>query len=409
MHGTVTAPRLLLAAAYRWESTVPLALALRDAGFEVAIVAPPEHPLQELSGLSGGWPYRQLRPLGSLRRAIEAAKPSMVVPCDEPMMVLLQKLGGRRDLAPPIRDVVDRSLGAPETFALLASRAGVSEIGRRTGVPTPPSAKIGSARALWAWLKRDGMPAYVKIDRSTGGKGVIRVESARGAVLGYLHLRLLFGWPRTIWHWLRSGDLSSLPLLSPKSPAEITVQKAVEGIPANCAVTAWQGQMLACVAVEALETCSPTGVATIVRVRDDPLMLEVARKVTASLGLSGLYGLDFILARETGAPWLIEINGRPTQTAYLRLGSQADLAGALYAAMTGQPAEPVGVFRAQEIIALFEEPSGDRRRARDSRTPTPEEPPDTLELKLPSAANSAVVSPQPNEPRHNCTTPENAC
>jgi hypothetical protein len=391
MHGPVTPPRLLLAAAYRWESTVPLAIALRNAGFEVAIVAPPGHPLQKLSGLSGCWSYRQLRPGASLRRAIEAAKPSLVMPCDEPVMVLLRKLRGQRDLAPSIRDVVDRSLGAPEMFALLASRAGVSEIGRRTGVFTPQSATIRSARDLWAWLKHHGMPAYVKIDRSTGGRGVIRAESALGAVLAYLHLRLLFGWPRTIWLWLRSGDLSSLPLVT-AGPAEITVQKAVEGVPANCAITAWNGQMLACVAVEALETCSPTGVATIVRVRDDPLMTEVARKVTASLGLSGLYGLDFVLARETGAAWLIEINGRPTQTAYLRLGPGADLAGALYAAVTERPAEPVGVFRAQEIIALFEEPSGGRLRAQDSRAPTPEEQSDAVHLELGSAANSAVVS-----------------
>jgi ATP-grasp domain-containing protein len=390
MYGMATGSRLLLAAAYRWDSTVPLAIALRDAGFEVAIVAPPDHPLQKLSGLSGRWPYRQLRPLGSLRHAIEAAAPSLVMPCDEPMMALLRKLRDERDLAPNIRDAVERALGEPEMFPLLASRAGVSEIAERAGVSTPRSATICSTRDLLTWLKQHGMPAYVKIDRSTGGKGVIRVESAIDAVLAYLRLRLLFGWPRAIWHWLRSGDLSSLPLLMADSRAEITVQQEVDGIPANCAITAWQGRMLACIAVEALETCSPTGVATVVRVRDDPLMTEVARKVTAYLGLSGLYGLDFILARDTGVPWLIEINGRPTQTAYLRLGAGADLAGALYAAATGLPEEPVGVFRTQEIIALFDEPGGGRRHIHEKSIPASEEQADTLRLELQAAAKSAV-------------------
>ena len=115
--------------------------------------------------------------------------------------------------------------------------------------------------------------------------------------------------------------------------------------------------MLACIAVEALETRTPTGVATIVRVRDDSLMENAARKVSAALGLSGLHGLDFILARETGEPWLIEINGRPTQTAYLRLGPGADLAAGLYSAVTGSLPRPAGSFKAQQVITLFEQPS----------------------------------------------------
>ena len=130
--------------------------------------------------------------------------------------------------------------------------------------------------------------------------------------------------PRSLWLWLRWGDLSSVPLLRAEGAAAITVQKAIDGLPANCAFAAWRGKLLACISVEALETQTPTGVATVIRVRDAPAMENAARKVVAQLGLSGLHGLDFILARDTGAPWLIEINGRPTQTAYLRLGAGAD-------------------------------------------------------------------------------------
>jgi formate-dependent phosphoribosylglycinamide formyltransferase (GAR transformylase) len=137
----------------------------------------------------------------------------------------------------------------------------------------------------------------------------------------------------------------------------------------------------------------PNGVATVVRVRDDGLMEEVAQNVAARLGLSGLHGLDFILARDSGAPWLIEINGRPTQTAYLRLGARADLAGSLYAAITGRPIEPVGIFKPWEIITLFEQPSGQRACAAENRAPASEAEPQTLPLDLPSAENSAVVSP----------------
>jgi hypothetical protein len=393
MHGNATSARLLLATACCWESTVPLAVALCNAGFEVSVVAPRGHPLHALPGLAGRWRYRPLMPVTSLRRAIEAAAPSLVMPCDEPTMVLLQKLRNDRHLTTRARDTLERSLGAAEASPALASRAGLRHIAERTGVRIPQSAPIRSARQLSAWIRQYGTPAYVKIDRSTGGKGVIRVESAAEALWAYFRLRLLFGVPRLIWLWLRWGDLSSVSLLMAESPAGITIQKAVEGIPANCAVTAWRGQLRACIAVEALETRTPTGVATVVRVRDDALMEDAARKVAASLGLSGLYGLDFILSRETDEPWLVEVNGRPTQTAYFRLGPGADLAGALYAAVTGTREEPVGVFKAGEIITLFDEPRGGRPRIQNSLVPALEEQDGTLPLKLEPAAKSAMLSP----------------
>ena len=385
--------RLLLATACCWDSTVPLAAALRDAGFDVAIMAPEGHPLHGIEGLRGRWLYHPLQPLKSLRLAVEGAAPSFVLPGDESAMVLLRKLSGDRRLAAYLRAAVSCSLGAADTLPLLASRAHLTTIGAQTGVQTPRSTAIGSVRQLLGWLKQYGTPAYVKIDRSNGGKGVVRVDTFAGALVAYLRLRLLFGVPRLLWLWLRARDLSTLPLLTAQGAAAITVQSAIEGTPANCAFAAWQGKLLACVSVEALETSGPTGVATVVRVRDDALMLEAARKVATGLGLSGLFGLDFILDRETGEPWLIEVNARPTQTAYLRLGAGADLAGSLYAAVTGTREEPAGVFRAQEVITLFEQPSAARPRAQDERAPALVATQDSRALELHSAAGRAVLSP----------------
>ena len=385
--------RLLLAAACNWESTVPLAIALRDTGFDVAIVAPRGHPLHRVPGLASRLRYRPLMPMRSLRQAIDRVAPSVIMPCDEPTMILLQQLRQDPTLPPGIGEAIERALGPKELAALLTSRTGLAQIAERAGVRIPQSAEVASARQLLAWLKQHGTQAYLKIDRSTGGRGVVRINSAISGLLAYFRLRLLFGMPRSLWLWLRWGDLSSLPLLRAEGLAAITIQKAIDGIPANCALTAWRGSLLACIAVEALETRLPNGVATVIRVRKDALMEETAQKVAEQLGLSGLHGLDFILARDTGVPWLIEINSRPTQTAYLRLGAGADLAGALYAAVTGHPLEPVGIFKAQEIIALFEQPSSGRPRTPESRVPASEAPPSALPLGLPSAANSVVVSP----------------
>jgi hypothetical protein len=392
MEGAATAPRLLLAAACCWESTVPLAVALRNAGFQIYALAPKQHPIRTLSGLSGYWPYRPLAPSASLRRAIEAVSPSVVMPCDEPSMALVQRLCRDDSLAPQLRAAIERSIGTTKAAHLLASRSSLCEIATRSGVRAPQSATIGSARDLLAWLRANGNGAYLKIDRSTGGKGVVRVTSKASALIAYFRLRLLFGFPRLAWLWMRWGDLSTLPLVMAGSRAEITVQQAVDGTPANCAMAVWQGKLHGCVSVEALETRTPTGVATVVRVRDDALMEEAARKVAAEIGLSGLHGLDFILENGSGTPWLIEVNGRPTQTAYLRLGPGRDLVGALYAAITGQREKSVGVFKAQEVITLFEQASGARVWPQGERTPQLAEEETKLPLELPAVAKAALSS-----------------
>ncbi len=50
--GRTARPRVLLITAYRWLQTSRLALAARNAGFEVDLLAPAGHPIAELSWVS---------------------------------------------------------------------------------------------------------------------------------------------------------------------------------------------------------------------------------------------------------------------------------------------------------------------------------------------------------------------
>ena len=47
--GGAARPRLLLVAAHRWLQTVHLAHAAHEAGFDVALLAPPGHPASSLA------------------------------------------------------------------------------------------------------------------------------------------------------------------------------------------------------------------------------------------------------------------------------------------------------------------------------------------------------------------------
>jgi predicted ATP-grasp superfamily ATP-dependent carboligase len=90
-----------------------------------------------------------------------------------------------------------------------------------------------------------------------------------------------------------------------------------------------------------------------VRLMDDDGLLEAARKLVKKLGISGLCGLDFMLECGTNQPYLIEINGRATQTCHLPLAQPRDIPGALYSALTGEAPRQVCSPVKTNVVALF--------------------------------------------------------
>ena len=71
------------------------------------------------------------------------------------------------------------------------------------------------------------------------------------------------------------------------------------------------------------------------------------------LKLSGFYGFDFMIEKETGSPYLIEMNPRATQTSHLPLGAGRDLPAALWTMVSGKPAEETESIIRNDVIALF--------------------------------------------------------
>ena len=82
-------------------------------------------------------------------------------------------------------------------------------------------------------------------------------------------------------------------------------------------------------------------------------MTQAAERIVGHLGISGLWGLDFILEEKTGAAYLIEMNPRATPICHLALGAGQDLAGALCAQLSNTTPIPSPVLTQQNVIALF--------------------------------------------------------
>jgi hypothetical protein len=145
--------------------------------------------------------------------------------------------------------------------------------------------------------------------------------------------------------WLRPWWTGSKP--------SVIVQSYVSGVPANCAFFCREGKVLAGLSVEVISTHGATGPATIVRLVDGGSMMHSAGRIAAKLGLSGLYGLDFVIEDGTGIPWLIEMNPRATPLCHVHPGGTGGLIGAMCAQLLGQPPPETAPVQAGGMIAYF--------------------------------------------------------
>lgn len=350
------APRVLLVATLRWSIAARLAISFAKTGFSVEAVCPRQHPVTKVSVLQRAHSLSAWMPLRTLRAALCAAVPDLVIPCDDNAAILLQQLHARSTGPDPeataLRDLIARSLGRPEACPLATARGPFMALAAQAGVRIPETAAAATPGDLEDWLQRHRLPTVIKIDCTWGGQGVAIVRNHDEA-------RRSFGWMASrppLRHALARLllDRDAAPLLNVLKGARrsVILQDFVEGTPANRAVACWQGRVLAGISVEALRTQHTTGPATVVRIIENPEMSEAVERLVRRLGLSGLWGIDFVLDASSGAACLIEMNPRATPICHLPLGAGRDLPAALFTALTGRAPAPRTAI-GQAVIALF--------------------------------------------------------
>ncbi|WP_281784578.1 ATP-grasp domain-containing protein [Sinimarinibacterium flocculans] len=349
------APRILLAATTRWPLAARLAMVLRGLGCSVQVWCPRQHPVDQLADIASRHHCSVLRPQHSLRRAINAAQPDLILPCDDEAVHTLVQLHARcadGDEDAAVLRTIARSLGVPAACAQASARGELMRIAAAAGARMPQTRVLDSATALEAWAREIGFPAVLKTDRSWGGQGVAVVRDLAQARAA-LHLVSHPSWCSALGEWiLRRDPAPLLRRLQGQRPA-VTIQRYIDGQAANRAVACWQGQTLAGISALVLRSRSGTGPATVVRIIDNAQMTDSALRLVETLGLSGLCGFDFVIERASGTAYLIEINPRATPVCHLPLGVDQDLPVALlnrlYERQRPLRYEPIG----GAAIALF--------------------------------------------------------
>jgi biotin carboxylase len=227
------------------------------------------------------------------------------------------------------------------------------ELAHEEGIRVPKTAVIANLGDLRKWINNEGLPAVLKANGTSGGEGVRVVHTPEEAERAFRRLQAPPALARVAkWAIVDQNMTLVWPALL-RRRSIVNAQTFVPGREATSLAACWKGTVLASLHFEVLGKQELSGPATVMRLVENQEMAAAAEKMVRRLNLSGLHGFDFMLEKETGNAYLIEINARATQVGHLTLGPGRDLPAALYAAVTGNAVQPAQRLTEKDTIALF--------------------------------------------------------
>jgi hypothetical protein len=350
-------PTVLIATTSGWFPTARLAMALAKAGCVVEAVCPPRHPLGKMSTVRRTHPYRGLMPLRSFGDAIASMNPDFIVPGDDLATSHLHDLYERArqdgEAGQAVCALIERSLGAPESFPIVYARTAFLKLARAAGIRAPKTEIIANLDDLRQWAAHEGFPTVLKSNGSCGGDGVRVVHTLEEAERAFRTLQAPPLVARMAKRALIDQDRTLVWPSLLRQRSVVNAQVFVAGREATSTVACWRGNVLASLHFEVVNKRDSSGPSCVVRVTENAEMVAAAEKMVRTLNLSGLHGFDFMLEEDADNAHLIEINPRSTQVGHLALGAGRDLPAALYSAWSGEPLHAAPKVTENDTVTLF--------------------------------------------------------
>jgi hypothetical protein len=345
-------PHVLLATTGQLPSTARLAMELHEAGAQVSLIAPDNHPAWALVLFCHRVTYRATAPQHCLEATLRRLGPDLVIPCDERTVRDLHAIA-RNTKNAGVKRLVEASTAPTVNHPVIASRAALLALAQQEGVRVPPSVPLPDKGALECWTQNNATPFVLKADGSWAGFGVKIISSAAAAGDAYTRMTRPISARMALRESLLEGNhFEFRPCFRREHPA-MSVQGYIDGWPANIGVACWQGEVLAATCAEAVATTSATGPSTVARIIHNVDMIDAATRMVRALGLSGMIGFDFMIEAATGTAYLIEMNPRNTPICALRLGPGRDLAEALVARIAGRPVRERSPRTERDVVVFF--------------------------------------------------------
>jgi predicted ATP-grasp superfamily ATP-dependent carboligase len=319
---------LLVATATRWLGTARIPRALAAAGFDVVLLTP-RNSLAERSAYIRRIGYipddaSPMQWLQAFAAMVRAASPRLVVPCDDMAFRLLQMvvLEPPDELRPEVQlqlaHLIRESLGDPAHYRTSVEKTALPAAAAAMGVRVPEHAVVADLAAAEAFAAAHGYPIVLKRDHSTAGEGVEIVE--RKSELGPAFAVLAKS----------AGEASATA-----TSARLLIQVLIPGTIHYENTAAWNGSRIGGFAVERLEYSHVKGPATVIRCYHSPQIRDLSSRLVAGFRMTGLFATEYMIHRDTGDAYLLEINRRLSPGMHVGPRVGVDLCALLHAAMHG--------------------------------------------------------------------------
>lgn len=343
--------RILIASGTDWPFPARLAQAFARLGARVEALCLKASPLHHSDCPARLHAFSGLKPLMTLKAAIEAATPDLFLPCDDLMAELMARLAPEN---PQYAALAQRACGDAAVLPQLVTRNTFLQAAAEAGAPAADTLALEHEGDLDRAISRFGLPLVIKADGSWGGEGVVIARDRDAARLALRRFERRSRWKTVAQAFKRRKAHLLAQAMMRRDPGP-GAQRFIAGKPATSAIACWQGRVIAANHFDVMVAASGgTGPATVLTRVEDTAMQTSAQRIASRFGLSGIHGLDYMRDGE-GRVFLLELNPRATPTSHLALGVGHDLPAALLSA-AGQPtADRPAVTQSDRIILYPQE------------------------------------------------------
>lgn len=293
---------------------------------------------------------RKLEP--AVRRNLEGAfsafEPDIIVPCDEHAVAMVNhwvgRPGGTRTLSSPLLQCLARSLGALESLPQRACKAATIERAKDLGVVCPRQVQVRNLSECQVAAEEYGYPVVLKLSHGTSGEGVRICSSPEELRQAYASFRLKqIEADAPLRRNLRTNWFGSKLL--------VLVQEHVAGQPGMSCASAVEGVAASVVTGLVEANSSQTGPASVVRLVNQPSIIDATIKMIGALSVTGFVSFDFIVDLQ-GQAHLLECNPRPTKILHVGPLFGVELAGSLLNALQGKSRDACETPTGERTVAF---------------------------------------------------------
>jgi predicted ATP-grasp superfamily ATP-dependent carboligase len=209
--------------------------------------------------------------------------------------------------------------GSLDAFLALADKAGLRDRAARLGIAFPVQRVLEWSERSMALAGCVRMPAVVKPARSVAGVGSGRAK------FGVEHAATI----DALEHVVRSIPQAGYPLL---------IQERIVGPGVGVFLLLWDGRVVASFSHRRLREKPPSGGVSVSAesIAKTPELIDRSRALLTEIGWSGVAMVEYKVDRETGTPYLMEINGRFWGSLQLAIDAGVDFPALLVGCAMGQ-------------------------------------------------------------------------